>query len=57
MHSTHNEGMSIIDERFIRTLKTKIYKKMIAKDSKSYLAYLNKLVDQYNNIYHLSISK
>ena len=57
MHSTHNEGMSIIDERFIRTLKTKIYKKMIAKDSKSYLAYLNKLVDQCNNIYHLSISK
>ena len=26
MYSIHNEGKSIVDERFIRTLKTKIYK-------------------------------
>ena len=26
---------------------------MTANDSKSYLSYLNKLVDQYNNTYHL----
>ena len=30
---------------------------MTAKNSKSYLAYLNKLVDQYNNTYHHSINK
>ena len=30
---------------------------MTANDSKSYLAYLNKLVDQYNNNYHHSINK
>ena len=30
---------------------------MIAKDSKSYLSYLNKLVDQYNNTYHHSVGK
>ena len=30
---------------------------MTANDSKSYLSYLNKLVDQYNNTYHHSISK
>ena len=30
---------------------------MTANDSKSYLAYLNKLVDQYNNIHHHSINK
>ena len=30
---------------------------MTANDSKSYLSYLNKLVDQYNNIYHHSINK
>ena len=30
MYSTHNEGKSEIDERFIKTLKAKIYKKMIA---------------------------
>ena len=34
-----------------------IYKKMTANDSKSYLSYLNKLVDQYNNSYHHSINK
>ena len=30
---------------------------MTANDSKSYLSYLNKLIDQYNNIYHHSINK
>ena len=25
MYSTHNEGKSVIAERFIKTLKTKIY--------------------------------
>ena len=34
-----------------------IYKKMTANDSKSYLSYMNKLVDQYNNSYHHSINK
>ena len=27
MYSTHNEGKSVIGERFIKTLKSKIYKK------------------------------
>ena len=27
MHSTHNEGKSVISEWFIRILKAKIYKK------------------------------
>ena len=27
MYSTHNEGRSVIAERFIRPLKAKIYKK------------------------------
>ena len=30
---------------------------MTANDSKSYLPYLNKLVDQYNNTYHHFINK
>ena len=30
---------------------------MIANDNKSYLAYLNKLVDECNNTYHHSINK
>ena len=44
MYSTHNEGKSVIAERFIRTLKDKIYKYMtlISKN-----AYINKLDDKY----------
>ena len=30
---------------------------MTANDNKSYLPYLNELVDQYNNTYHLLITK
>ena len=30
---------------------------MTANDTKSYLPYLNKLVDQYNNTYHHFINK
>ena len=30
---------------------------MTSNDSKSFLSYLNKLVDQYNNAYHHSINK
>ena len=48
MHSTHNEGKSVVVEWFIRTLKG---------NSKSYLGYLNKLVDEYNNTYHRFIGK
>ena len=47
MNSTHNEGKLVIAERFIKTLKS--LKKMAANDSKSYLSYLNKLADEYNN--------
>ena len=57
MYSTHNEGKSVIAERFIKTLKAKIYKKMTTNDSKSYLPYLNKLVNQCNITYHHSINK
>ena len=28
-----------------------MYKKMTTNDSKSYLSYLNKLIDQYKNTY------
>ena len=57
MYSTHNEGSSVIAEIFMKTLKAKIYKKMTVNDSKSYLHYLNKLVDQCNNAHHHSFHK
>ena len=33
MYSTHNEVKTVITERFIKTLKGKVYKKMTANDS------------------------
>ena len=44
-------------QNFLRTLKSKIYKKMTAKNKKSYLGYLNKLADEYDNAYHNSTGK
>ena len=52
MYSAHNKGKSVIGKRFLKTLKAKIYKKLTANFSKSYLSYLNKLIDQYNNTFH-----
>ena len=37
MHSTHNEDKWVIAERFIKILKSKIYKKMTVNDTRSYL--------------------
>ena len=58
MYFRHNEDKSVvITERFIKTLKAKIYKNMTTDDTKSYLSSLNKLVDQYYNTYHHSVNK
>ena len=57
MYSIDNEGQSVVPERFIRTLKDNKYKKLTANDSKSYLGYLNKLVDECNNTYRRSIGE
>ena len=57
MNSTYNEAKSVITERFIKTLNAKIYKKWQLVITKSYLSYLNELVDQYNNTYHHGIKK
>ena len=52
MYSTHNEGKSVVAERFIRTLKNKIYKHMAAISKNVYFDVLNDIVDEYNNTYH-----
>ena len=49
MYSTHNEGMSVVAERFIRTLKNKIYKHMTAVLKNVYFDVLNDIVDEYTN--------
>ena len=55
MYSTHNEGKSVITERFMRTLKNKIYKHMTAISKIVYFNVLNDFVDKYNNTYHKTI--
>ena len=52
MYSIHNEGKSVIAERFIRTLKNKIYKYMTAISKNVYIDKLDDIVDEYNNTYH-----
>ena len=55
MHSTHNEGKSVIAERFIRTLKNKIYKYMTSISKNVYIDKLDDIVNKYNNTYHSTI--
>ena len=57
MYSIHSEGKSVVADMYIRTFKRKIYNKMRTNDSKSYLSYLNNLLDKYNNIYLCSVTK
>ena len=55
MYSIHNEGKSVVTERFIRTLKNKIYKHMTAISKNMYIDKLDDIVDEYNNTYHRTI--
>ena len=55
MYSTHNEGKSVIAERFIRTLKNKIYKYMTSVSKNVYIDKLDDLVNKYNNANHSTI--
>ena len=55
MYSTHNEGKSVIAERFIRTLKNKIYKYMTSVSKNEYIDKLDDIVNKYNNTYHSTI--
>ena len=55
MYSTHNEGKSVAAERFIRTLKSKIYKYMTSISKNVYIDKLDDIVDEYNNTYHTTI--
>ena len=52
MYSTHNEGKLVIAERFIRTLKDKIYKYIASISKNIYIDKLDDIVDKYNNTYH-----
>ena len=49
MHSTYNEGKSVVAERFIRTLKNKIFKHMTVISKTVNFDALDDIVDKYNN--------
>ena len=55
MYSAHNEGKSVVAERFIRTSKSKIYKYMTSISKNVYIDKLDDIVDEHNNTYHTTI--
>ena len=55
MYSTYNEGKSVVAERFIRTLKNKLYKHMTATGKNVYYNVLDDVVNKYNNTRHSTI--
>ena len=55
MYLIHNEGKSIVSERFIRTLKNKTYKYMTAISQNVYMNKLDDLVNEYINTCHRTI--
>ena len=52
MYSTHNEGKSVAAERFIRTIKNKIYKHMTSVSKTVYIDKLEDIINEYNNTKH-----
>ena len=55
MYSIHNEGKSVVAERFIRTLEAKIYKYMNSVSKNLYIDKLDDIVGEYNNTHHRTI--
>ena len=55
MYSKHNEEKSAVAERFIRTLKNKIYKYMTSISKNVYIDKLDVIGNKYNNTYHSAI--
>ena len=55
MYSTHNKGKSVVAERFIRTLKNKIYKSTTSLSKNGYIHKLADIVSKYNNQYYSTI--
>ena len=54
MYSIHNEGKFVVAERFIRTLKNKVYKYMTSASKNMYIDKLDEIVNKYNT-YHRTI--
>ena len=55
MYSTHNEVKSVVADRFIRTLKDRVYKCMTSILKNVYVDKLRDIVNEYNNTYQRTI--
>ena len=55
MHSTFNDGKSVVVERFIKTFKNKLLKHMTAVSKNVYFDVLDDIVNKYNNAIHRTI--
>ena len=55
MYSTCIEKKSVVAERFIRTLRNKIFKHMTAFSKNVYFEVLDDIVNKYNNAVHKTI--
>ena len=51
----NNKGKSVVAERFMRTLKTKIHKYMTSVSRNMYIDKLDDIVNEYDNAYHRTI--
>ena len=49
MYSIYNEGKSVVNERFIRTLKKKIFNQMTVISKYIYFGVVFDIVNEYNN--------
>ena len=55
MYSTPNEEKSVVAERFIMTIKNKVYKYMTSVSKNVYIDKLDDIVHKYNNKKHRTI--
>ena len=55
MYLTYNQGKSVVAERFIRTLKNKIFKHMTAVSKNVCFDVLDDIDNKYNNTIHRTI--
>ena len=56
MYSTYNVGKSVVVERFIRTLKNKIFKYMTAVSKNFSFRVLDNIFNKYNNVIYSEYS-
>ena len=55
MYSTYNEEKSVVAERFVRTLKNKVFKHMASISKNVYFDVLDYIVNKYNKMFYKTI--